>query len=72
VGFTLHRQSFTFDSNDPGELAARFLREFPADDYPDLAQHIKQHTEPSYQRQGTFDFGLELILEGLERLRDSA
>ncbi len=72
VGFTLHRQSFTFDSKDLGELAARFLREFPADDYPDLAEHIKQHTEPSYQRQGTFDFGLELILEGLERLRDSA
>jgi hypothetical protein len=72
VGFTLHRQSFTFDSKDLGELVDRFLREFPADAYPDLAEHIKQHTEPSYQRQGTFDFGLELILEGLERLRDSA
>ena len=72
VGFTLHRQSFTFDSKDLRELAAGFLREFPADDYPDLAEHIRQHMEPSYQRQGTFDFGLELILEGLERLRDSA
>ena len=72
VGFTLHRQSFTFDSEKLDELAAQFLREFPADEYPDLAEHIKQHTEPRYQRQGTFSFGLELILEGLERLRDSA
>jgi len=31
-----------------------------------------QHTQPSYQRQGTFDFGLDLILDGLEKLRDTA
>jgi len=72
VGFTLHRQNFAFDSDQLVGLAARFLREFPADEYPDLAEHILQHTKPSYQRQRTFDFGLDLILDGLERLRDAA
>jgi AcrR family transcriptional regulator len=72
VGFTLHRQNFPYDSEQLVEMAARFVREFPADEYPDLAEHVMQHTQPSYQRQGTFDFGLDLILDGLERRRDTA
>lgn len=72
VGYTLYVASFPFDMAELGELVARFLREFPADDYPDLAVHIRQHMEPTDEQEGAFEFGLDLILGGLERLRDTA
>ncbi len=72
LGFTLQERSLEFDADELKELAARFLREFPADEYPDLAEHIRQHMEPNAAHQGTFEFGLDLILDGLERLRDAA
>jgi AcrR family transcriptional regulator len=72
LGFTLYLLNFRFDTADLEEMAAAFLRDFPADEYPHLAEHIEQHMEPSEERQGTFEFGLDLVLDGLERLRDKA
>jgi AcrR family transcriptional regulator len=72
MGYTLQERNLEFDADELKELAAAFLREFPADDYPDLAEHIRQHAEPRPEHEGTFAFGLDLILDGLERLRDSA
>src|SRR5918999_1754308 len=72
MGYTLYAASLSFDAAELKELAARFLREFPSDEYPDLAEHIRQHLEPEEAHQGTFEFGLDLILDGLERLRDTA
>ena len=72
MGYTLYAASLSFEAEELEELAARFLREFPADEYPDLAEHIRQHMEPKEAHQGTFEFGLDLILDGLERLRDTA
>ena len=70
LGFTLYLLSFQFDTDELETLAADFLREFPAEEYPYLAEHIRQHTEPTESRQGTFAFGLDLVLDSLERLRD--
>ena len=70
LGFTLYLQSFRVDISELQQLAGSFLETFPADRYPYLAEHIRQHAEPSEARQGTFEFGLELALDGLERLRD--
>ena len=72
LGFTLYLQSLSFDAAQLEKLAANFLREFPADEYPYLAEHIRQHAEPSDERHGTFEFGLDLVLDGLEKLRDRA
>jgi AcrR family transcriptional regulator len=72
LGYTLQEQNLGFDVEDLKKLAAEFLREFPADEYPDLAEHIRQHMEPRPEHEGAFAFGLDLILDGLERLRDSA
>jgi AcrR family transcriptional regulator len=72
LGFTLQQLSFPFDKEELAELAARFLRDFPADEYPDLAEHIKQHMEPRHDDAGAFEIGLDLILDGLERVRDTA
>jgi AcrR family transcriptional regulator len=71
MGFTMYVASFDFDVEELEQLAADFLETFPADEYPDLAVHIRQHAEPSDEHEGTFEFGLELVLDGLERLRDA-
>ncbi len=68
-GFTLQELNFPYEREELKEMAARFLRDFPIDDYPDLAEHIRQHVEPRHEHQGAFEFGLDLILDGLERLR---
>jgi AcrR family transcriptional regulator len=72
MGFTMYVASFEFDVEDLERLAAEFLETFPADEYPDLADHIRQHAEPGDEHEDTFEFGLELVLDGLERLRDAA
>jgi AcrR family transcriptional regulator len=72
MGFTMYVASFEFDVEDLERLAAEFLETFPADEYPDLADHIRQHAEPGDEHEGTFEFGLDLVLDGLERLRDAA
>ena len=72
MGYTLHEQGFEFDAQELKELAAAFLRDFPAGEYPDLAEHIRQHIEPRDEHKDAFQFGLDLILDGLERLRDTA
>ena len=72
LGFTLQERTIALDAEELEELAARFLREFPADEHPEFAEHVRQHMEPGDAHQGTFEFGLDLILDGLERLRDTA
>jgi AcrR family transcriptional regulator len=71
IGYALYALSLDFDAGDLKELAGRFLREFPADEFPDLAEHIRQHMEPRDEHEGAFAFGLDLILDGIERLRDA-
>jgi AcrR family transcriptional regulator len=70
MGFTLWQGNFPA-SEDLAALAADFLRDFPADDYPDLAEHIEQHVAGSgHDGESDFEFVLDLILDGLERLRE--
>jgi AcrR family transcriptional regulator len=58
---------------DFAELAAGLVRELRAGGYPYLAEHAEQHvTSPSDEGEGEFEFGLDLILEGLKRARGIA
>ena len=53
-------------------MAESILRQFPADEYPHLAEMITEHAlKPGYDYADEFEFGLDLILDGLERLRGS-
>jgi AcrR family transcriptional regulator len=73
VGSTLWQAGYAALPQDLDELAADFLRELPADDYPFLAEHVQEHLSPSADGDGAeseFEFGLDLILDGLETLRD--
>ena len=73
TGFTLWQVSFAFRGEDVAELGASVLREFPVADYPYLAEHIEQHLTDSSEDddEGEFEFGLDLLLDGLERIRDT-
>jgi hypothetical protein len=45
-----------------------FLAQFPTEDYPYLAELAAKHVlQPGYDYGDEFGFGLELILDGLER-----
>jgi AcrR family transcriptional regulator len=71
LGFTLQAQSFPIETKEElAVMAAKFLEDFPVDEYPYLAEHIRQHVDPGESDEGAFEFGLDLILDGLERLRD--
>jgi AcrR family transcriptional regulator len=70
TGFTLWQVSFQFPAEGVAEIGATFLRRLPVDDFPYLAEHIEQHLADSGgEGEGEFEFGLDLILDGLERLR---
>jgi hypothetical protein len=74
MGFTLWVGSFSVDtSKDLATLASSFLKDFPTEQYPYLAEHIEQHvTESGHDGVSDFEFVLDLILDGLERMRAAA
>lgn len=71
VGYTLQETSFWIDEEDVAQAGATFLERLPVHDYPDLAAHVVQHLEGAgHLDAGDFEFALDLILDGIERLRD--
>jgi AcrR family transcriptional regulator len=69
-GFTLWQVHFQFDPKEAEEVAANFLGKLAPDTYPYLLEHAGEHMkEPGPDDEGEFAFGLDLILDGLDRLR---
>jgi AcrR family transcriptional regulator len=71
-GLTSMHLSFPYQPDEIRGMASTFLERFPSDEYPHLAEHIRQHMEPSHGDKGGFELGLDLILDGLETARDAA
>jgi AcrR family transcriptional regulator len=73
-GFALQERSLPFDTpRQTAELAQEMLAQFPVDEYPHLAELTTEHVlQPGYDYGKEFAFGLDLILEGLERASSSA
>ena len=70
IGFTLWVVGMDLGSDeDLALLATDFLRDLPRDRLPHLAEHVEQHLKPRNPDDGSFAFGLDLILDGLERIR---
>lgn len=69
MGFTLWETGIAAGlASMPGSVAG-FLDTLPVEDYPHLAEHIRQHLLPhDPDDDGTFAFGLDLILDSLDRL----
>ena len=73
-GFSLQQVNLpSHTSAESAALAENILRELPAREYPYLAEMIVKHAlKPDYDYGEEFEFGLDLILDGLEGLRESA
>ena len=72
MGFTLWVVGMNLGTQE--ELAAtatRFLQTFPQEEYPYLVEHIHHHLKPRPEGEGSFAFGLDLILDGLERIGEA-
>jgi hypothetical protein len=69
VGHALQASSFPFDADDLPGAQRPLPRGFPAEEFPDLAAHIRHHMERPANEVSSFEFGLDSILDGLERAR---
>ena len=69
-GFALQEANLPFnDGEGAGEVAVTMLGEVPPDRYPYLVEIVMEHVlQPGYDYGHEFEFGLDLILDGLERL----
>ncbi|MGH2382686.1 MAG: TetR/AcrR family transcriptional regulator C-terminal domain-containing protein [Candidatus Limnocylindria bacterium] len=73
MGFTLWEVGMNLGSDeDLKAMASAFLQTLPRDELPHLVEHVEQHLKPPRSDdQGEFAFGLDLVLDGLERMRGS-
>ena len=74
MGFTLWEVGMNLGTREDMEkLTTTFLERLSENEFPHLAEHVRQHMEPRRPDDlPEFEFGLTLILDGLERLRDAA
>jgi AcrR family transcriptional regulator len=70
-GFALQEASLPFETGaQTAELAEAILAGPPADEYPHLTRLVATHVlQPGYDYGQEFDFGLEVVLDGLDRAR---
>jgi AcrR family transcriptional regulator len=71
-GFALQEQAWAFDPGQSQEIAAAMAENLPADAYPNLrAMAALAAAEPTAVTVD-FTFGLDLLLDGLERILERA
>jgi AcrR family transcriptional regulator len=73
-GFALTKMNLPFStSEDVAEVAETMLEPFPVDEYPNLVAFITEHAmKPGYDFGEEFEYGLDVILDGLERAKTGA
>jgi AcrR family transcriptional regulator len=74
TGFTLWQVGMNLGTaEDVQALATDFLSTLPRERFPYLAEHIEVHLRPrNPEHEGAFVFGLDLLLDGLQRLLRSS
>lgn len=72
-GFAQQEASLPFQAGEvTAEVAEMFMMQMSPKDYPRLTEFAVEHVlKPDYNFGLEFEFGLDLILDGLERSRDS-
>lgn len=66
LGFTLQKLDFPVDRRDLSNVASGFLAKMSTGDHPYFAEHVQHHIDAPHQGD-SFEFVLDLILDGLER-----
>jgi len=70
VGFTLWVLPYLAITRERPDFAQQVVHQLPLAELPHLAEHIEYHMADKPTDTSEFDFGLELLLDGLERLRE--
>jgi AcrR family transcriptional regulator len=67
-GYALTKMNLPFETTDGmAAMAQDMFEPFPANDYPNLAEFVTDHVmKPGYDYGEEFEYGLDLILSGLE------
>ncbi len=67
-GFALQEANLPFHGGEEiGEIAEAMLAAMPADEYPHLVEFTIEHAlQPGYAFGNSFEFGLDLLLAGIE------
>lgn len=73
LGFAMQELKMPFDTSDElADIADNILEQLPAAEFPHFTEMIVEHAlKPGYDYGDEFEFGLELILDGLERAKDT-
>jgi len=68
-GFALTKMSLPFETpEDVEEVTQRMMEPYPSTEYPHLARFVSEHImRPGYEFAEEFEYGLDLILDALER-----
>jgi AcrR family transcriptional regulator len=68
-GFALTKMNLPFDATDDiSEMAETMLEPFPEGQYPNLVAFITEHAmRPGYDFANEFEWGLDVVLDGIER-----
>jgi AcrR family transcriptional regulator len=68
-GYTLQQLNFPFEPDEYSSAAAAFLPELPAETYPHFVGLSAEVAAGRHDGVHSLEFGLDLLLDGLERLR---
>jgi AcrR family transcriptional regulator len=66
-GFTLQELNFPIETTEYAKVAQSYLPQIPADKYPYMNRLTQHLIDGHYDGIADFNFGLELILDGLEQ-----
>ena len=70
-GFALQQSNMLFHTPEQVAEVGEHMLQRMADEYPHLAEIITDHAmKPGYDYGEEFEFGLDLVLDGVERLRE--
>jgi AcrR family transcriptional regulator len=71
-GFSYWETAHSFSDEDASKVAAAFERMITVDEFPYLREHGEQHfAEGPHHEVSAFELGLDLILDGLKKLKDA-
>ena len=71
-GFALTAMNLPFETTaEVAEMTQDLLQRLTVSEYPNYVEFITEHVmKPGYDHEGQFEYGLDVILDGLERARD--
>ena len=69
-GFTLQELNFPFQADEYATVAAEFVHLIPAHTHPYLNALTHQVINGKYNGLHEFEFGLEVLLAGFEKMRE--